>query len=831
VLVGVQGSDLVTLSQAGTYSSVNAGSAIAMSMADSVSGSNVTTNYSLTQPAITGSITPRALTATVAASSKVYDGSTSATPTLSITSGLVNNETVVATGSATFNAKDVLTANLVTVNSSALANGSGLASNYSLASGQTVAASITPKALIATVAAPSKVYDGNTIAAPTLSITNGLVDTETVTATGSASFNSKDVLTAHRVTVNSSALTNGINDGLASNYSLGMGQTVAAAITPKALVAMATVPDKVYNGDTLAVPTLTIASGLVGSETLVAKGVASFDNKNAGTTKLVTVDSVTLSDGSGLHANYSLAAVQQATADISPKPVTLMASAAMKVYDGGTAYTATAADLAVLSKQLGVNGDAVTAIAQTYDDKNTGGAKTVTPSVALVSDGNNGRNYSIRYAASSANTITRLSSVSWTGGADGNWFDPANWAGGAVPDLSNVAKVVAPTGVEISFGNAVVAPAQGGATNVDSIVSGGGLRIEAGMLNVGSGGLTLATWVQTGGSLSSAGQLTVTESFAQGSAGSVMVDGAINVTAKTGAMTVGNLRTNSTLTVAADLGIVQAPDTRIEADGAARFSTNSGPIQLAATGNVFKGGVTPAQADPTVVQPVVQPVIQPVMHASSLGVQWLDRPSAASGLVYAATNAAAGTNGLAVSGAAPVPSSRPEDSPIIASGLASPRPAATAVVSSDAGVASNTSTAMLPPASVAVAEAPSSNAGSSKGFAPVVGANGVSVSLEGLASSSLQGLVTAIIPAGATISGRALMVPLPVEIMPSAPGAGGAVRVTQADGSPLPAWIRYSMEEKSLVLGAVPDGAYPFHLMITIGDQKTLLQVSEAGAK
>jgi len=113
----------------------------------------------------------------------------------------------------------------------------------------------------------------------------------------------------------------------------------------------------------------------------------------------------------------------------------------------------------------------------------------------------------------------------------------------------------------------------------------------------------------------------------------------------------------------------------------------------------------------------------------------------------------------------------------------------------------------------------------------VVGANGVSVSLDGLASSSQQGLVTAIIPAGAAISGRALMVPLPVEMVLTAPGAGAAVRVTQADGSPLPAWIRYSMEEKSLVLGAVPDGAYPFRLMVTIGDQKTLMQVSEAGAK
>ena len=61
-------------------------------------------------------------------------------------SGTVVGETVTAIGAATFNAKDVTTANLVTANSNTLEDGTGLASNYSLATGQTVASAITTKA-------------------------------------------------------------------------------------------------------------------------------------------------------------------------------------------------------------------------------------------------------------------------------------------------------------------------------------------------------------------------------------------------------------------------------------------------------------------------------------------------------------------------------------------------------------------------------------------------------------------------------------------------------------------------------------------------------------
>ena len=51
-------------------------------------------------------------------------------------------------------------------------------------------------------ASAGKTYDGNTVANATLAITGGLVGAETVSATGSATFNSKDVLTANQITVN-----------------------------------------------------------------------------------------------------------------------------------------------------------------------------------------------------------------------------------------------------------------------------------------------------------------------------------------------------------------------------------------------------------------------------------------------------------------------------------------------------------------------------------------------------------------------------------------------------------------------------------------------------
>ena len=323
---------------AGQFVSLSAGTA-AFNSKDVATANTVTfSGYSLSgadaglyslfsQPANqTASITPATLTATISAPNKAYDGTTTATPAFTITGGLIGTETVTATGTATFNSKDVLTANLVTANSNVLANGlnGGLASNYSLVTGQTAAASITPATLTATISAPNKAYDGTTTATPTFTITGGLIGTETVTATGTATFNSKDVLTANLVTANSNVLANGLNGGLASNYSLVTGQTVAANITPATLTATISAPNKAYDGTTTATPTFTITGGLIGTETVTATGTATFNSKDVLTANLVTANSNVLANGlnGGLASNYSLVTGQTVAANITPATLT-----------------------------------------------------------------------------------------------------------------------------------------------------------------------------------------------------------------------------------------------------------------------------------------------------------------------------------------------------------------------------------------------------------------------------------------------------------------------------------------------------------------------------
>ena len=91
----------------------------------------------------------KALTATATASNKVYNSSSAATVTLSL-SGFIGSETVTSTNSSTFNNKNVGTGKTVTVNSITLADGTngGLASNYSISTGQTTTAVVVCPVLI-----------------------------------------------------------------------------------------------------------------------------------------------------------------------------------------------------------------------------------------------------------------------------------------------------------------------------------------------------------------------------------------------------------------------------------------------------------------------------------------------------------------------------------------------------------------------------------------------------------------------------------------------------------------------------------------------------------
>ena len=368
------------------------------------------TNYSAS--AITGvvaKINPAPLTADVADFTKVYDGTTNASPSLEITSGLIGNETLRATGSGTLNSKNVNDAIALTVNSTTLIDGDngGLASNYVLQPGQNGNATVTPKALTASVAAPQKVYDGTALFTPTVTITAGLVGTETLGVSGTATFNSKDVAASNTLTLQAINLSDGNNGGLASNYSLDVGQNMAAKILSAPLVASLTASSKVYDGTTAATSSLRITSGLIGAETVTVNGLASFNSKDVASANVVTVNQTTLLDGinGGLATNYKLDPGQTVAAKITPAPLTASVSPANKVYNGTTAATAS---LSIVSGLIGSEGLNVTGNVN-FNSKDVASANQLTVQSINLADGANGglaSNYSLDPGQSVASKIT-----------------------------------------------------------------------------------------------------------------------------------------------------------------------------------------------------------------------------------------------------------------------------------------------------------------------------------------------------------------------------------------------------------------------------------------
>jgi hypothetical protein len=177
--------------------------------------------------------------------------------------------------------------------------------------------------------------------------------------------------------------------------------------------------------------------------------------------------------------------------------------------------------------------------------------------------------YIIRYATGTL-SITQLASVAWVGGATGNWSQASNWAGGAIPDLSNVAAVTIPKGTTVTYDAGVA-----GTTILTSLSDLGKLVMAAGDLTT-TGNLSTAGYQQTGGLLDVGGTLT------------------INATA--GAVTVGNLDAG-TLSIASAKGAInQLAGSSLDVSGTSTLAAGNGTtaysITLAQPTDSFGGEVS-----------------------------------------------------------------------------------------------------------------------------------------------------------------------------------------------------------------------------------------------
>ena len=403
----VSGDDFAA-SYSGVFANANVGSGKTVTITSSYAGADVS-NYNITdQTSTTADINKKVLLlSTFSASNKAYDGNN--TPTItSAVSGFVGSETVSHSITATFDNKNVGSNKVVTANSITLADGTngGLASNYSISTGQTTTANITAKPLTATASASNKVYDGLTTATTTLTF-SGLIGSETLGQTVGSTFNNKNVGTGKTVTVNSIALADGTNGGLAGNYSISPGQTTTANITAKALtVSGLTASNKTYDSTTSAtlVSSSVSYSGLITGDVFIGSYTGVFANANVGTGKTINITSSYSGADAG---NYSVTDQSTTTANITAKVLTATASASNKTYDGGTTATTTLTFSGLIgSETLGQS------VASTFDNKNVGTAKTVTVNSITLADGTNGglaANYSISAGQTTTANITTKS--------------------------------------------------------------------------------------------------------------------------------------------------------------------------------------------------------------------------------------------------------------------------------------------------------------------------------------------------------------------------------------------------------------------------------------
>jgi hypothetical protein len=240
----------------------------------------------------------------------------------------------------------------------------------------------------------NKGYDGTTSATVSLG-SDTITGFTNIGYTYTANFDTKEIGTNKAITFEGIVLT-GADAG---KYQLADDTASATAdITARAITVTAGTDTKVYDGTTSSdtVPTITSGSLAPGDS---ATWTQVYANKHVDTLKTL-IPSGTVNDGSGGH-NYTVTFVNDTTGVITARPITVTAGSDTKVYDGTTSSDTVPT---ITSGSLGT-GDTAT-WTQTYDTKNIGTLKTLTPA-GSVNDGNSGNNYSVTFVPVNTGTITQ----------------------------------------------------------------------------------------------------------------------------------------------------------------------------------------------------------------------------------------------------------------------------------------------------------------------------------------------------------------------------------------------------------------------------------------
>ena len=337
-------------------------------------------------------ITPATVSGSITASNKVYDGTTAATIASYALSGVIGTDDVTLTGgTANFIDQNVGIGKLVTATGLTLSGTT--TGNYTLASSTTnTTADITAYPLTVTAATNTKSYDGTNTAAASPSITVGTPQ-NTDTATLSETYDTKNVGIGKTLTPTAS-----INDGNGgTNYFVTYVSDTTGVITSLTLTGSITASNKVYDGTIAATISSYSLSGALGLDDVhLTGGTANFIDQNVGTGKSVTAIGLTLNGTAA--GNYTVNTTANATADITPAPLTIIADNKTKTA-GLPNPTLTATYVSFVSGD-GTNSLAtLPTLSTTAIDSSPAGTYSITASGAVAT------NYTISYSGGTLTVV------------------------------------------------------------------------------------------------------------------------------------------------------------------------------------------------------------------------------------------------------------------------------------------------------------------------------------------------------------------------------------------------------------------------------------------
>jgi hypothetical protein len=786
---------------------------------------NTSANYGNTVN-IVGALTVEPKTLTPEATSglsKVYDGTTSMSSLGFGLTGVVGADAVRATGVGTYANANAGNAKSFTV--SGIGLGGTDAANYKLAANTLSATNgvITTAPLQIKANNDSKTYDASAYSATAGVSYSGFVNGETATDLGGTLAYSGTAIGA--VNVGNYVITP--SGQTSSNYAISFGDG-ALNISPADVrvsatnVALTGTVGKEYDGTNVATlsPSNYVITGWQGSDGAnITQTTGTYDNANAGTNKLVSV-TLASSDFSAtngtLLSNYNLpTAVSGNVGVISPKTLTVTANNATRTYDG-TAYT-------------GGNGVAYAGFVNNETEAVLGGTLSY-----------EGTSQGARNAASYAITPVGLTSSNYAVNfADGTLtISPAGVSAIAVNLTGSTTKVYdGTTAATLTPGNfALTGFVAGEGASVskttgtfDNANAGTGKTVTATLSSsdfAATGTTQLSNYTLPTSASGAIGSITpaplnatLTGSITKvndGSTAATLAPGNFALTGFVNAEGASVSKTSGTYDTASEGTGKTVTTTLSSGDFAATGATQLSNYTLPTSASGAIGAITPVPAPPAPEPPA------PVTPAPVTPAPVTPAPVTPAPVIPEPVKPEPVTPTPAPAPVTPTPA--PAAPVVVVIPPAVPAVSAQSVAPPRLTISTGSSaTSALP----SVSARPSSAAVSSGSSSSSSSSSGVSVSTINAPSVQMPGLVTVLVPAGTATAGSGLVIALPEQVVTPA-AAGGTVQVTLPNNQPLPDWIRYDAATQTLVTSAVPAGAFPLSVVVTVGGQSTVIQISES---